>query len=189
MKQAIIFHNKLDGDIMHIGLYLLIFISKVLENALATLRLILVANGKKMVGAVLAGIIALVWVITTGFVVVNVLEDPFKIIFFALGSFVGSYVGSMIEEKMALGNNMLMVITSCQFEKAITNEIRRQGFAVTVTKGTGMEQDCSILLIMVPRKRRNKVVKIIKLFDKEAMIISEVARSINGGYQAPSNQK
>ena len=88
---------------MNILIYCAIFISKVIENALGTLRLIVVANGKKGLGALLQFIIALVWIFSTGAVLANINQDPFKIIVFALGSYVGSYVGGYIEEKMALG--------------------------------------------------------------------------------------
>ena len=45
---------------MNIPLYSMIFISKVLENTFATLRLIVVANGKKLLGAILQLIVALI---------------------------------------------------------------------------------------------------------------------------------
>ena len=64
-------------------LYIIIFLSKVVENMLATLRIIVVANGKKLLGAILQGLVALVWVCITGVVVTNILENPFKIIAFA----------------------------------------------------------------------------------------------------------
>ena len=163
-------------------LYLMIFFSKVIENALATLRLIIVANGKKWLGAFLQLLVALVWVLVTGVVVVGIKEDPLKIVFFVLGSFVGSYIGSLIEERMALGSNMLMVIIDKGMEKSITREIRTHGYAVTTTDGKGMKDEKSILIIVVPRKKRERLVKIIQMFDKEALIISEVARTINGGY-------
>ena len=75
-------------------IYIFIFISKIIENALATLRFIVVANGKKLLGAFLNGIIALIWIFVTGIVIINVKEDPIKIIMFCLGSIVGSYLGS-----------------------------------------------------------------------------------------------
>ena len=55
--------------------YFIIFISKIIENTLSTLRLIVVAKGKKIFGAILQFIIAFVWVITTGIVVVNIKDD------------------------------------------------------------------------------------------------------------------
>lgn len=168
---------------MNYGLYIVIFLCKVVENALATLRLIIVANGKKWLGAILQFCIALVWVVITGVVVVNIQKDPLKIIFFALGSFVGSYVGSIIEEKIAIGNNMVLVVINRKLEELVTNAIRIENFAVTAMDGKGLNEEKSILIIMVPRKHRHHLVSIIKKVDANALIISEVARTINGGYQ------
>lgn len=95
---------------MNIIIYILIFISKIVELSLGTLRLIVVAHGKKWLGAILQFAIALVWIIVTGAVVVDINKDPFKVIVFAIGSLIGSYVGSYIEEKMAMGDNLLFLL-------------------------------------------------------------------------------
>lgn len=153
-------------------LYGLIFISKVVENTLSTLRLIIVANGKKMLGAVLNFIIALVWIFVTGAVIVNITEDPLKVVFFALGSFVGSYVGSVIEEKVALGNNMLFTVVSKDVASIIIEKLRSDGHIVTIL--TGEKNDHKIILmIVVKRKQRRNVVKLIRNLDNDSIIISE----------------
>ena len=170
------------GDTMQIVIYFTIFISKVIENSLATLRLIIVANGKKLLGAFLQFAIALVWVIVTGMVVVNLTKDPLKIIFFALGSFVGSYCGSLIEEKLAMGDSMLIGITKKDNEDILTSAIRDLGFAVTVLEGNGFKQTSSVLMIFVPRKKRNTVTRMIKNIDHKSMIVTEKIGIVHGGY-------
>ena len=170
------------GDTMQIVIYFTIFISKVIENSLATLRLIVVANGKKLLGAFLQFAIALVWVIVTGMVVVNLTKDPLKIIFFALGSFVGSYCGSLIEEKLAMGDSMLIGITKKDNEDILTSAIRDLGFAVTVLEGNGFKQTSSVLMIFVPRKKRNTVTRMIKNIDHKSMIVTEKIGIVHGGY-------
>lgn len=167
---------------MQIVIYFTIFISKVIENSLATLRLIVVANGKKLLGAFLQFAIALVWVIVTGMVVVNLTKDPLKIIFFALGSFVGSYCGSLIEEKLAMGDSMLIGITKKDNEDILTSAIRDLGFAVTVLEGNGFKQTSSVLMIFVPRKKRNTVTRMIKNIDHKSMIVTEKIGIVHGGY-------
>ena len=167
---------------MNILLYFIIFICKVIEIALGTLRLIVVANGKKMLGAILQGIVALVWVLITGVVVVDITKDPLKIVFFALGSFVGSYIGSFLEEKMALGNSMLTTIVDKNNGENIVAKLRQDGFAVTVLDGQGKDKERNILMIVVPRKKTKLVVNIVKNIDKDAMIVSENASPIRGGY-------
>ena len=88
--------------------YLFIFFSKIIENTLSTLRLIVVANGKKKLGAILNGIISFTWIFSTSIVIININKDVFKIFFFCLGAIVGSYLGSVIEEKIAIARQHLI---------------------------------------------------------------------------------
>lgn len=174
---------------MNIILYLVIFIAKTIELALGTLRLIVVANGKKVMGAILQGVIAVVWICITGVVVNNITENPFKIVAFALGSLFGSYVGSVIEEKMALGSNMLIAIVDKNLEQTITTRLRCENYAVTVLEGKGKEKERSVLMIMVARKKRQHIVNIIKQIDFESLIIAENAFTVNGGHDGNEKKK
>lgn len=178
-----LYYILLLGEIMNIILYFIIFISKTIEVALGTLRLIVVANGKKVMGAILQGVISIVWILITGIVVIDIGKDPFRIVAFALGCTLGSYVGSFIEEKMALGSNLLIAIIDKNLKEVITDKIRNKNFAVTTIDGCGKEKERSILMIMVARKKRQQVANIIKSFDKCAMIVAENALSIAGGYK------
>ncbi len=159
-------------------LYLLIFSSKVIENALSTLRLIVVSNGKKKLGATLQGVIAIVWIIVTGVVVININKDPLKIVFFALGSLVGSYIGSLIEEKIALGSNLLTIVVSKDMEDKVVRKIDELNYKVTIIDGRGLKKERSILLIIVSRKERVDLIKEIKKIDKDALVVVESAYAI-----------
>lgn len=134
-------------------LYGLIFLSKVVENTLSTLRLIMVANGKKLLGAILNFIIALVWIFVTGAVIVDITKDPYKVLFFAIGSFVGSYIGSIIEEKVALGNNMLFTVINKNVAKKVTEILRKNGAIVTIL--TGEKNDNKIILMIVIKRKKD----------------------------------
>ena len=163
-------------------LYIIIFLAKVVENTIATLRLIVVSNGKKVLGAILQGITAIVWIVVTGVVVTNVLEDYGKIIAFALGSVVGSYLGCFLEEKIALGTTLLTVIIDKKLENIITNKIREKKIAVTTMEGKGKEKERTILFVFLSRKKISSIVELIKNIDVEALVISEAAHQIYGGY-------
>ena len=167
---------------MNYKIYFLIFITKIIENSLGTLRLLVVASGRKWVGSILNGIISIIWVIGTGMVLIDVTKDPLKIVFFCLGSTFGSYLGSFIEEKMALGNNLLMSIVSYNFGELIAKELRKEKFAVTCMIGNGKDSLKSVLLIMVPRKKTHTCVSLISSIDQGAMIISECATTLRGGF-------
>ena len=143
-------------------IYLFIFICKILENSIATLRLIIVSNGKKLEGAILNFILSFIWIISTSLVVLN--NNIYKVLIFAIGSLIGSYVGSILEEKIALGNNMLFVISK-KYKKISSIEN-----TYLINK--------DILMIMVKRKNRKNIIDKILSIDNKAIIISESAKQL-----------
>lgn len=142
-------------------IYLAIFMSKILENTLATLRIIVVSNGKKKLGAILQGLVALIWIFVTGIVIVNVDKDILKIICFVIGSIVGSYLGSVLEEKIALGTNLLIINTTKQKE---INKILKP-FNPFLYK--------NYFLLKIRRKNAGKLIEKIINCDKNSTIFSE----------------
>ena len=148
-------------------IYIIIFILKILENALGTLRLIIVSNGKKIEGAVLNFLLSVVWVISTSMVVID--NNLYKILVFAFGSLIGSYVGSVLEEKIALGNNMLFIISKKydQIKNKLTNSKIN---CYLISK--------DIVIVMTSRKKRKEVIDLILSIDNQAEIISESAKQL-----------
>lgn len=156
-------------------LYFIIFLSKIIENTLSTLRLIVVANEKKKLGAILQGIIALVWIFVTGIVITDISKDWLKIVFFCLGSTTGSYLGSILEEKIALGNNMLICIVNSKYEKKLKKSL--VNYQITTIREKNHEN--SILLIVLKRKEIYKISNFVKSIDNSSIIICEKAKTIN----------
>jgi uncharacterized protein YebE (UPF0316 family) len=165
-----------------IWFYLFIFVAKVIEVALSTLRVIILNSGKKMLGAILLFIIIIIWLIVAGMVVINITEDPISIIMYALGNAVGSYLGSWLEEKLALGDNIVMAIIDDEKGDNLTNILRKKGYAVTTMDGKGLEKNKKVLMIASKRKKRQDIIKVIKKIDKQAMILVQPALDIHGGY-------
>lgn len=159
---------------MNYIVYFLIFISKIIENTLSTLRLIVVANGKKLIGAILQFIVALVWVFVTGAVIIGIRDDKIKIVFFSLGSLIGSYVGSIIEEKLSLGNNLLISIVNKKISELIIDELKIKKYDATYISN----DQKTIIFIEIPRKEKLHVINIIKKYDKKSKIILETTNDI-----------
>lgn len=155
--------------------YFIIFTSKIIENALSTLRLIVVSNGKKKLGAILQGIIGLVWIFVTGMVIINVNEAPIKIIVFCIGSMFGSYLGSVLEEKIAMGTNMLICVVNDKYENTVKEKLNNYQIITLCEK----DKNYSILFIIMKRKETNNISKLIKEIDNNAILISEKIKTIN----------
>lgn len=156
---------------MNILIYLAIFIFKIIEDALATLRLIVVSNGKKKLGAILQFVVTLIWIILTGSVLMGLQKDIFKAIAFAFGSLFGSYLGSVLEEKMALGTNVFMVEVDNNKANSLTVGLKKEGFQTSKIKS---DVDGKVILMITgARKMTKKVISIIRSNDKNAVILSE----------------
>lgn len=163
---------------MHPFIYLIIFFLKLLENALGTVRMIVAMNGKKTLGAILQFLIGIVWVASASMAITNVMGDPIKILAFALGSAVGSYVGCAVENKIAMGENILFCITTYI---EVLNQLNEEGYTYTTLLGSGTKDSCYVILLAIPRKSKKKIISLIKKIDYRAMIIAEVSDTIVGG--------
>lgn len=158
-------------------IYIFIFLAKTIENTLCTFRLIVVSNGKKLIGAILNAIISLIWIITTELIVTKGF-NIYKVLIFCLGCFLGSYLGSFFEEKFAFGTNMLLCITDDKKREQIISTLKQNDFKATYTRAGDKMHIQNILFILLPRKKRKKALSIIKEYDENAFIISESANKI-----------
>lgn len=161
---------------MNILIYIAIFVFKIIEDALATLRLIIVSNGKKKLGAILQFVVTLIWIILTGTVLMGLQKDIFKAIAFAFGALFGSYLGSVLEEKMALGTNAFMVEIKNDKANELIKILEKEKFQISKIK-SGNDGKI-ILMITGARKQTNKIVKIIKKIDDKAIILSEKVKIV-----------
>ncbi len=154
-------------------IYIGIFVFKIIEDALGTLRIIVVSNGKKKLGAALHFANAIVWVAVTGTVISNINKDPLKVVFFALGSLVGSYFGSFLEEKIALGTNIVMTETSNVNAEKIKINLRK--YKITDIK----QNNNTLIMITCPRKKTNSIIELIKSYDDKCTITTEKVKSFS----------
>lgn len=157
---------------MNIVLYFGIFLFKIIEDALSTLRLIVVSNGKKVFGAILQFIVTIIWVILTGSVLINFMEDVYKIIAFSLGALVGSYLGSFLEEKIALGTNGFII----KLKKSKTNYLKEILRSKNISY---MDLNDEVSLITSPRKMNKNIVKCVKKIDSNAIIVCGKVKSFS----------
>lgn len=147
--------------------YLIIFILKIIENSLATLRLILVSNGKKWLGAFLLFTTSIIWIVSSHIAIIDI--NISMVLIFSVGSLLGSYIGSILEEKMAIGNNMLICIT----QKQMSEILRQNGYIITKIEGYGKDSKKEVLFVILKRNQNKDLISLVRSLDQEAIIVSE----------------
>ena len=150
-----------------------IFILRLIDQSLGTLRTLYVNKGKPFFGAILGFIESGIWIIAISQVIQD-LNDPYLAIGYALGFAAGTIVGSYIESSIAIGDVVIRIFSPKDSDsKKLAKELRSKGYGVTVINGEGMEGEVTISWCVTPRKKVKDVLKIVSTISPDAYITTE----------------
>ena len=156
-----------------------VFLLRLIEQALGTLRSLYVNKGKPKLGALLGFIESAIWVVAISQVIKD-LNDPLLIIGYALGLAAGTISGSYIESTIAIGNVVVRVfIERNENSELLANELRANDFGVTVINGQGRDGEVSIAWCVVPRKKVKELLNIVSEITPDAYVTTEATNPTN----------
>ena len=156
-----------------------IFLLRLLDQTLGTLRALYVNKGKPLFGAGLGFIESAIWVVAISQVIKD-LDDPYLIIGYAMGFASGTIVGSYIESSIGIGDVVIRIFSSKDDNtKNVAKELRANGFGVTIINGEGMQGEVSILWCVAPRKKAKQVLNIVYEINPAAYVTTESTSPIN----------
>ncbi|HEY3315754.1 MAG TPA: DUF5698 domain-containing protein [Bacillota bacterium] len=162
--------------------YFLIFIARIMDVSLSTVRTILVVRGRRGWAAVCGFfevsiyITALSWVMAGGF------NDPFKIVAYALGFASGTFVGMLVEEKLAIGTLTMQIIPADESQAhALIEAARECGFGVTSLIGEGREGIRHVLMVTLARRTQRALLALVDRLAPGSFITALDTRSSRGG--------
>jgi uncharacterized protein YebE (UPF0316 family) len=149
-----------------------VFLSRVLDVSIGTVRMIATVQGRVPLAFVLGLFEVTIWLVVIATVVNTVLERPWLLVFYALGFSTGNVAGIFIEHRLALGHAVLRIITG-KFAMEIRDALVKADFRVTRFEGTGIRGPVSELQIVCPRKRLAEALNIVQTIDPEVFYICE----------------
>ncbi|HOQ37714.1 MAG TPA: DUF2179 domain-containing protein [Acetivibrio sp.] len=158
---------------------ILIFLSRIIDVTLGTIRIIFVSRGKKYLAPLLGFFEVMVWVMAISQIMQNL--NNFVCYFaYAAGFATGNYVGIIIEEKLAIGTLIVRVIMTkdeCQLKERLS----KAGFGVTVVDAEGKNGEVKIIYTIIKRKELPEAIKIIEMCNSKAFYSIEDARKVSQG--------
>ena len=161
----------------YILLPILIFCARVTDVSIGTIRIILVAKGYKKLAPLTGCFETLIWIVAISNIIQNI-DNWACYIGYAAGFATGNYVGMLIEEKLALGHELIRIITVNNYNTLVDN-LSAKGFGVTVTNAEDKNGPVGILYIITTRKKANDVVEIVNEQDASAIYTIESIRHVN----------
>lgn len=163
----------------HIILPILIFLSRICDVTLGTIRIIFTSKGLKHIAPVLGFFEVLIWVI----VISQLLGDNSSwicYVAYAGGYATGNFVGMFIEERIAIGT-LLVRITMPKDGHDLLSELNSKGFGATLFYGEGAMGKVCIIQSVVSRKSIKNIEDTLNAYDPKLFYSIEDVKSVRQG--------
>ena len=100
----------------------------------------------------------------------------------------GNFVGMLLEERLALGVEVIRVITS-EDASALIAHLRTQGYGVTSLDAQGAYGHVNVVFTTVNRSHRDEIINAVKRFNPKAFYTIEDVRSVSEGFFLPQQSR
>jgi len=166
-----------------IVLPLLIFLSRLADVSLATLRHIFVSKGFKTLVPILGFFEVLIWLVAIRQIFNNV-DNVVCYIAWAAGFSAGTYLGMYIEERLALGMQIIRIITTGEVEELVQS-FKEYQQGITVVDGQGVMGPVKVIFTVVKRTNIKAIITLIQQHAPGAFYsIEEVKKSSKGVFSS-----
>jgi uncharacterized protein YebE (UPF0316 family) len=164
-----------------------IFLARICDVSIGTMRIIFVSKGKKNLAPVLGFFEVLIWIIAISKIMEN-LDNYINYVAYAAGFATGNLVGMIIEEKLALGIQMIRVFTT---EKGmeLVKLLNSNGFGATTIEAYGAKEKIHLVYSIIQRDELPKVLDVINKFNPKAFFTIEDVKAVNEGIFQPKRHK
>lgn len=170
-----------------IGLPLLIVIARLFAVTLSTLRYIFIFRGLKKIVPFTAFAEALIWLVAIAQVMKH-MDNVACYFAWALGYSLGTYAGIIVEEKLAIGLQLIRIITEHDCETLI-DKLKRENHGITTVAAQGASGAVKMVFTVVKRKNVQSVIELIREHNPKVFYTIEDVRDTAHGVFSSNSQK
>jgi uncharacterized protein YebE (UPF0316 family) len=162
--------------------FCLIVLARITDVSLGTIRMVSVVQGRRSFAAVLGFFEALVFISVVAKVLLN-MKQPVYALAYGLGFATGTYLGMLIEQRLAFGKQLVFLLTPKG--PALAEVLRAGEYRVAELKGQTRDGVLTILCVEIARREANKLIRIASAVDEQCVVIvndirrAELARRID----------
>ena len=149
-----------------------IFLAKIGEVSIGTLRIIFVAKNKKLLSGITGFFEALIWLIVIAKIFENV-TNAASYLAYATGFATGVVVGIIVEEKLAMGTILIRIITRKEANELI-NYLQESNYKITYFRSkSNKNENTNIVYVIANRIDIKFLIKKIKVLNPKAFYTVE----------------
>jgi uncharacterized protein YebE (UPF0316 family) len=168
-----------------LGTAILIFLLRIGDVSIGTVRVLYTVRGKRVTSMVLGFVESLVWIFAISRLVQTVGQHPVQMFAWAIGFSAGTAVGITLEQWIASGLILVRII-SVYHSAELRDLLREMGFGVTAIEGEGKDGSVLILFVVAPRRRGKQVIRTVTQIDPDAFVTVEPISHAVGGWHPES---
>lgn len=159
---------------------MLIFLSRIMDQSIGTMRLIFVSKGYRHIGPILGFFEVIIWLLAVTQVLKH-LSNPMSYIAYGAGFAMGNYVGIRLEEKISIGTVLIRIVPKKDTSDLVSH-LREVGFGVTTVAAEGAKGPVQIVFTIIKRKNISKAIEIINQYNPNAFYTIEEVKAVKEGY-------
>lgn len=162
---------------------LIVCAAKIVEITIQSLKTCMMVKGQRLKAAGLGFLECTIWGLVISTIIGTLGDNLFLLLFYCVGYATGLFLGSTIENKIALGTSNLELIASDESTEKIIAYLKKQNKGYTVFEGHGSTDKMNMIFIVLPRKETPKVLKDIrKVCDNKVFVVASEVSKYAGGY-------
>jgi uncharacterized protein YebE (UPF0316 family) len=163
----------------------LIFLARISDVTIGTIRIVMVAKGQKMIAPLLGFFEVLIWLIAISKIIQN-LDNWVCYVAYGAGFATGNYIGMIIEEKLAMGIVQLQIITRADAHKLI-EKLKAEGYGITHQEAHGAVEEVSVIYSIIKRTDLQRVIELICTYNPNAFYSIADVKFVNKGIESKVN--
>ncbi len=163
-----------------LGVPLLIFLARVLDVGVGTLRIAMVARGHRRLAPLLGFCESLIWLVAISQVVQH-LDRAVHYLAWSAGYATGTWVGLVLEERLAFGLLAVRTITDEDASKLV-EDLEAAAFDTTSFAARGIRGRVRLLFSVIRRRDLERYRKIIERRHPKAFVSISDVRSASEGF-------
>jgi len=163
---------------------LLIFVARIGDVSMETIRVIYISKGIKYLAPIIAFFEIVIWLLAME-VVMSDLSNVMNFFAFAFGFATGTYVGLAIEEKVSIGMVIMRIITAEEDIDNISAFMQAEHIGITCVDAKGARGNVKMILSLVNRTDVPRITAHIRATNPHAFFSIEDVRYVNEGVFRP----
>ena len=171
------------ASIPPIAVCLIVCLAKIVEISIQALKTVMMVKGQRIRAACLGFIECMIWGLVISTLVTTLGDDITLLVFYCSGYALGLFIGSSIENKIAIGTSNLELIANDESTEIITTYLKENNRGYTVFEGHGSKEKMNMIFVVLSRKETPRVLREIrKCCGNKVFIVASEVSKYAGGY-------